>query len=526
MTDSSIINPLKSKDTDFFTDNLSTKILNEIKEIKSKCIYTFVLIAMLVCTNIYTLTLCLKISKNVIGIETVGTNYIMEYINPKPDSEIVYDVMPDLNTANSKQVVNLLDFQNMDDEIKDNIFNNIDSIVVTDGDEGTSRHQISKVNWIFDDADTMLLYTVLGEVFALASNGTISTYNTVNGARRLLESNLGWLEGKIPDIIHHGSEYKNMIQRGKDYMKTRQKIKEISELAKDFVDVNEQIIKAEETGESTIELTKQLEVIKEQKEIVQIEKNLIPVVIQKPIEEQSLDMFMQQQEIEKLEKEFDQTKAEEVVKYRDEITEEKQEAIRIVQEEKQEAIRVVQEEIRVVKEDRYETIRELNETKFIKSEEMDAIKYELDITKSEIEEVQDAINRFIEREDNVTKIEQMTDVMNSLQDTKGKITFTQVQISEDEVSLYDSRPIDMRSHRSDEEHYYEREEYTDLHEHEQELNHEREEYTDLHEHEQDTWEEPTWTEEIIEDITKSCSIVKGENICVCSNKVTREVHKC
>ena len=196
---------------------------------------------------------------------------------------------------------------------------------------------------------------------------------------------------------------------------------------------------------------------------------------------------------------FGQTKAEEVIKYRDEITEEKYEAIRLIEE------------------DRYETIRELNETKLLKSEEMDAIKYELDLTKAEIEEAQVAINRLINIEENVTKIEQMTYVMNSLQDTKGKISFTQVQIMEDEVSMYDSRPMEMRAPHSEEDVPVE---YEKLEEREEREEHNIDEIT-YQEH-----QEPTWSEEVIEDITKSCSKVRDEDICVCSNKVTREVYKC
>ena len=321
----------------------------------------------------------------------------------------------------------------------------------------------------------------------------------MNGSRRILQTNLGWLEGKISDVIHHGSGYKDMIQKGKDYMKMRKNKSEVAKVTKEIVEINNKIVQAEEAGETVTELSKELEILQNKKEEIQSEKDAIPIVIQKPIEEQTLDMFMQQQEIDRLEKQYHQTKAEEVIKYRDEITEEKYEAIRLIEE------------------DRYETIRELNETKLLKSEEMDAIKYELDLTKAEIEEAQVAINRLINIEENVTKIEQMTYVMNSLQDTKGKISFTQVQIMEDEVSMYDSRPMEMRAPHSEEDVPVE---YEKLEEREEREEHNIDEIT-YQEH-----QEPTWSEEVIEDITKSCSKVRDEDICVCSNKVTREVYKC
>ena len=137
-----------------------------------------------------------------------------------PSNEMVYPTAPpELSSAPSKHVINLMEFGEMEDEFKDNILNNLDSIIVTDGDIGTSRHQISKVSWLFDDADTMLLYSGLGEIFALASNGTISEYNVANGARRLLQSQSGWLEGKVSDVVHYGSDYADMKEKGKHYLK-------------------------------------------------------------------------------------------------------------------------------------------------------------------------------------------------------------------------------------------------------------------------------------------------------------------
>ena len=191
---------------------------------------------------------------------------------------------------------------------------------------------------------------------------------------------------------------------------------------------------------------------------------------------------MQQQEIERLEKQFDETKAEDVMKYRNEINDEKEKAIRIAQEEKQQAINSVQD-----------TIKELNETKLIKDEDMDAIKYELDITKTEIEEARVAINKLMNNEENSTKIIQMNNIINSLQNTKGKISFTQIQIIENEIT----RPMNIRAPRSEE-----------------------------HVPVEIDWEEAIWTEEVINKISKLCSKVKNEDICICSNKITREVYKC
>ena len=515
------MNPIKSQN-EFFTESGNLNIISEFKKLKRNFLNVAIVISLLICTNFYTLYMCSKIFNSVNNKDNEKKYIITKCTRIEPkytpdDDDMLYTESPNLNTANSKQVVNLLDFQEMNDETKDNIFNNIDSIIVTDGDEGTSRHQISKVNWLFDEADTMLLYTALGEVFALASNGTISTYNTVNGARRLLQTNLGWLEGKISDVLHHGPGYKDMIERGKDYMKTREKKIEVTKITKDLVDINDKIIEAEVSGESTIKLTKQLEILQIEKEIVQAEKDKIPIVVQKPIEEQSLDMFMQQKEIERLEKQFDETKADEVIQYRDEMREENDKAIRILVA------------------DKYEVIRELNETKYIKSEEMDAIKYELDKTKSEIEDAQIVLDQLIKYENNVTKIERMEEVSNKLSDTNGKLSFTQLKIEEDLISMYDTRLIEENEiieEQADRENEI-IEEKTDrneiLEEQTDRENEILEEQTDRENEREETqleFGEKEWTTEISENISKSCSIIKEKHICVCTDKETRDVYRC
>ena len=444
-----------------------------------------------------------------------------------PETEMVYPTaQPELSSAPSKHVINLMEFGGMEDEFKDNILNNLDSIIVTDGDIGTSRHQISKVSWLFDDADTMLLYSSLGEIFALASNGTISEYSVANGARRLLQSQTGWLEGKVSDVVHYGSEYADMKQQGKHYLKTRDNKRKLSKANDEFISLNDRIEEAESKGEDTKELTEKLEKVRETKEVFEVERSRIPIVQQRPVERKTVDDELRAQEIERMEKEFEETKAEEVIKYREEVTAQKEvirqelDSIRIqlnethhdkikMEEELVETIREkidieenlatvtqdkidIEVEIEQVRTQKQSIIQELNTTRETKGHEMESIKLDLDTTKAEIEEARQTLATLIETEEDPDKIQIFNEMNIKLQDTSGKLSFTQIQIEEDTIREYD----DFRVNHSEYDGDYSREH---------------------------------WNTEKLEDMDKSCKHLRPDDpepVCVCTDRDSREVMRC
>ena len=449
------------------------------------------------------------------------------------DTESAFDYHPpELTSAPSKHVVNLMDFGGMDDNFKDNILNNLDSIIVTDDDIGTTRHQISKVTWVFDDADTMLLYTSLDEIFALAANGSISEYNIANGARRLLQTQTGWLEGKVSDVVHYGSEYSQMVKEGKHYRATRDNKRKLEKATDDFIELSDTIQKAEARGDNVEELEKQLDEVREIKEIYESEKDKIPTVRQLPIEPKTVDDELRAHEIERMEKEFEEKKADEVTKFREEVNEQKEiikqdlaetriilnqthtakleiedELVTTIKE-KDEAedllIRVqdekilVDQELETTKSEKVLAIQELETERTNKDIEMDSIKMDLDNTKFEIEKTREALDELIENEQDPDKKIIFNEINSKLQDTSGKISFTQLQMDEGTLPTFD-----------------------DVRENEKPMSGESSASPDVIE----SWS----TEEVSDKISKSCKTVRSDDptmTCVCTHKETRDVTRC
>lgn len=511
-------NPLKS---DFHQYEFSSDLMyikQKITSLSRMCLF-------LIFSNIIMLGLNTHISFR----NNVSEEKPVEY-KPLQYEEITLYDEPEVNLADSKHVLNLMEFDDMDDYNKDNIFNNLDSIIVSDGDDGSTRHQISKVNWLFDEADTMLIYTMLGEVFALASNGTISEYNTMNNGRRLLQKKEGaWLEGRISDVVHHGTDYSDMIKIGKPYLRTREKKRKLIKVENDIREINEQKVRTDLPPEKVEELNQRKEQLMKEKEDVVKEKEEIPIVHQKPIEEVTLDSFMLEREVERLEKQYEETKLDEVVKFKDEVDKQRE-------------------------------------------EELIAIKEELDTTRIEIEEAKETMDSLIELEDDETKKEQMMRIKESLDDTNGKISFTQLSIQEDKVrelpAVEDKRrhvlpekPVnEIREQMTDEElreryemmsdeelrnryemnkeeniesyeesrDHYEMMTNEELRDHYEMMTNEelRDHYEMITNEEIRIPEEERWQSEEIEDISRTCRHVRREEVCVCTNKLTREVTRC
>ena len=611
---SATINPLKfaQSEYDCVTDHKINDIQQNFKKMNMYLKNFIVAVLFLVCSNFY---LLYSASHLVNKQETI------EYPNPvnsgsltlsEPEQEYVYDTLPDLSTSQSKHVVNLIDYGDMNSDYKDNIFNNLDSIIVQEGDLGTARHQITKVNWLFDEADTMLLYTALGEVFALAANGTISAYDTVNGARRLLQSQVGWLEGKISDVIHHGSSYKEMREKGKAYLKTRENKQEEDKIMRQMSELNNELEQLEIEGNDITEQRNKIEELQDMKEQILNERQKIPIMEQKPITEKSLDDFLYNEEIQRIEKEFNEEKLQEINEYRErkiveiqQVKQEKQDEIMKISTERNETIKQLVEEnkdeIIKISIERNETIKQLveekeividqfenvmNITKINKKDEFDAIKYDLDSTKYEIEQVREEMIKLLQNENNITKRQYLIDIEQKLIDTTGKISFTQMIIDENKISEYDKRPIDKRliydreilkndnvkdiineiknkesdQIRNNEEsdqigHYEELETYEESdqighNEESDQIGHNEESDQIGHNEELETYEESDqighyeesedyihndmtesvggdiWDSAEEEDILKNCSIINDKHVCVCTNKISRDVYRC
>ena len=170
-------------------------------------------------------------------LSTFVNNFAIINNHTKSDDNCkLTELSPDVSISDSQHVLNLVEFESMTDEDKDDIFNNLESIVVTDGDIGSSRHQINKVTWSFDEDDSMILYSGSGDIFMLSNNGTISSYDDISGARRLLSIEAGWLEGKMKDVVRRGDEYKRMTKEGKPYLKTRKLTRELISVNNEMVD--------------------------------------------------------------------------------------------------------------------------------------------------------------------------------------------------------------------------------------------------------------------------------------------------
>jgi hypothetical protein len=503
--------------------------IGEFKKMYSYMQKLLLAVVFLVCSNFYLLYsashLIQKMEEDNMYVVPDSTLRITE-----PHSEVVYDSMPDLSTSQSKHVVNLAEYTDMDSDFKDNVFNNLDSIIVQDGDLGTTRHQITKVNWLFDEADTMLLYTALGEVFALAANGTISMYDTINGARRLLQSQAGWLEGKISDVIHHGSSYKEMRERGKAYMRTREIKKREDRVLREMNQLNKDLEKAELRGEDVTHHREEIESLQDQQEIIQNEKSHLPLVEQKPLEEKNVDSFLKEQVISRIEKEFQQEKLQEITEFRNEkqaeiqiIKLEKDEVIHRLAEQKNETVARLKEEKNTIVESYSHA---LNATRISKEEELQSIRYDLDLTKVEIELAKESMLQIINRETNRTVKEQMVGITQALSDTSGKLAFTQLIIKEGTVAEHDRRPKEDR-HRYDKD-IISMHAVNDIEDRYQEI-HNRRKPTVEYEYEMnrdyDRVDEE-WTEEMEENIAKHCSTTDDRVMCVCTDTLTRDVFRC
>ena len=331
----------------------------------------------------------------------------------KQDEPVVFTPMtdaidvPDVSTSNAKHVVNLLDFTQLDDDSKDDIFNNLDSIIVTDDDVGTSRHQISKVSWLFDEADTMLLYSSLGEVFALASNGTIAEYNPVNNARRLLQISNGWLEGKVSDVIHYGNEkYNEMRQTGRQYLKRRNIKKSLRNIDKQLEYVSKNVLLNNtdiSDNEQTEFLAKMVE-LEDQKNDMINEASTLPNLKQNPIESKTLEDFVKEQEIKTIAEQIEQEKYMEIKEFKNKIEEEKEEVLKM-----------------------------LNNTETVKEEEMDIIKSDIDTTKIYIKEARELLQTLLLNETDLVKREKLISIKEQLIDSSGKLSLTQLQINEQNI---------------------------------------------------------------------------------------------
>jgi hypothetical protein len=518
MTDSISINPLKM--TDSFDYNY-TESINDLKtrfkEFKKQISHLSLAIVFLVCSNFYLLYSASHLVNNSksyrISYPLPDKNYnegSVTLSGVEPHSEYVYETIPDLSTSQSKHVVNLVDYSSMDSDYKDSIFNNLDSIIVQDGDLGTSRHQITKVNWLFDESDTMLLYTALGEIFALAANGTISAYNTANGARHLLQSQVGWLEGKISDVIHHGSSYKEMRDQGKAYMKTRENKRREGEILRKMTEENNRLVNAEQKGEDITVYRQIIENLQDKRELVLNEREYIPIMDQKPIKEKTVKEFLQEQEVARITSEIEEIKVAELDQFKkqkeaevEQIKVEK-EAIEAVVDQKEaevEQIKVEKEAIEIM----------LNSTKIENQEDMDSIKYDLDMTKADIEYIRDSIIQLVDSESDSLKKTQMEEIKQQLLNTNGKIAFTQMIIDEQTVSTYDKRPFDIRHHGNEEIHqYFENEEQSHVHASQEHV----------------TIGGNIWEIEKENNISKFCSQINNELTCVCTNEISRDIYRC
>jgi len=552
-------NPLRKSEEEFFAGNDLNEISRNFKMMKLYLKPIVVSLAFIVCSNFY----LLYSASHLIRANTMNSQITypipeQSITGSETENEYVYESLPDLSTSQSKHVVNLVDYADMDAEFKDNIFNNLDSIIVQDGEIGTSRHQITKVNWMFDEADTMLLYTALGEVFALAANGTISAYDTVNGARKLLQSQIGWLEGKISDVIHHGSSYKEMRERGKAYMKTRENRKEEIRLSREISEINDNLIQAELLGKDVTEYREKIEEIQDQKEIILKEKEKINIVEQKPLQEKSLDEFMREQEIERIEKSFEDTKLKEINEFRSR----KEEELENYKNKSNETLNVLRDEKNILI---YSYSHVLNATRISKDEELKTIKYDLGIAKAELDVARMSISNIIETEHNETKLSALLDIEKKLQDTTLNIAFTQLTIEDGSVSEFDQRPIkdrvqynkdiinvqdpreieniykseEERTHPDEEEeHAHPDEEGEHAHPDEEgEHTHPDEEGEHTHPDEEGEHSHPDeegesdneryeWTEVENENIVKNCSTHYSKEVCICTDKLTNEIYRC
>ena len=111
----------------------------------------------------------------------------------------------------------------------------------------------------------------------------------------------------------------------------------------------------------------------------------------------------------------------------------------------------------------------------------------------------------------------MMQIKQKLLDTNGKIAFTQLQIEEKNVAMYDRRPMEKRADFSRYEEPEGIEGESDF-----SGNFEMPSRSDSVTTGGDSW----GFEEESQDVSKFCSTVNSVNTCVCSNTVSRDVYRC
>lgn len=568
MSEQVSINPMKMVETIPIHDSeteRSHKILSHLSTIHNRIKMIGAGFVFLICCNLYFLyafsNLDTGSSTHAIALQSEP----IEHTPVNSHREYVYDSIPDLSTSQSKHVINLNEYSTMDDDYKDNVFNNLDSIIVQDGELGTTRHQVAKVNWLFDEGDTMLLYTALGEVFALAANGTISMYNVANGARRLLESQVGWLEGKITDVIHHGSSYKEMRDRGKAYLKTREHKQKEIEIAKMINQTETALIEAQETGKDVEQIERIMEELQENQAELHSELQKLPLVEQKPLRPKKVDDFLHEQEMEKMQRDLEQEKIVELRRYK----KEKEESIMNLIIDKNVTLEAKKREIKDIQMKRDEAEYMMNYTKFIMKDEMDSIKFDIKDAKDDVDVIRSEIESIIEGESDELKKQKLIALKEKMETTHGKLTFTELVIDEEAVQTYDRRPskdradfendrylnpecympveckdpeqkglpeCEMKPHckelervRKDVEPPTEDrpdvEPPTEDRPDEEQLTEDRPDVEPPNEDEQPS--EEVWSRDQLDNgDLKQCSRIRNKPMCICTNKETREIYRC
>lgn len=212
--------------------------------------YLLIVICFLVCSNLYVLFFVSSILKQ------SSLNYTKySILNPK--------CFNDQYTFNfqSNHLVNIIDYPSMDPDYIDYIFNNLNSIIVQDEDLDTSRYQITKVSWLFDNADTMLLYTAFGKIFTLATNGTISVYRNTNDKENILQYQTGWL-------VHYGAKRKKLKNQEINYKQIRESKKIEYELLRKMSEENNRLLEAEQNGHNITNNRKVIEDLQDELEII------------------------------------------------------------------------------------------------------------------------------------------------------------------------------------------------------------------------------------------------------------------
>ena len=126
-------------------------------------------------------------------------------------------------------------------------------------------------------------------------------------------------------------------------------------------------------------------------------------------------------------------------------------------------------------------------TRETKGHEMESIKMDLDTTKAEIEEARQILTTLIQSEEDPAKLQVFTEMNTKLQDTSGKLSFTQIKIEEDSIREYEPTSVEFSSSQD------------------------------------------SWSMEVLENMDKTCKQLRPEDpepMCVCTDRMTREVMRC